>query len=53
MADPHAIVVDGRTMTQSEFISKYCRDKVSNKTCAAVRDAKLHDDSHRPIAGGW
>jgi hypothetical protein len=53
VADPHAIVVDGKPMNQSDFIKNYCRDKISNKTCMAVRDAKSKDDGRRPVVRGW
>ena len=35
--DPKNIVVDGNTMTPTEFAQKYCIGKDQNETCAKVR----------------
>lgn len=43
--DPHNIVVDGKKMTQAEFLEKYCAGKGSNETCVNVLQAKQKDST--------
>lgn len=43
--DPHNIVVDGKPMTQGEFVEKYCSGKTDEETCVKVRRAAFADSS--------
>jgi len=53
VADPHAIVVDGKPMKQSAFLSKYCVGKERNATCAAVSKAASEDSVRRGLPKGY
>ena len=53
VADPHAIVVDGKSMKQGEFLSKYCVGKEGNATCAAVSKAASEDSLRRGLPKGY
>ena len=53
VADPHAIVVDGKPMKQAEFLSKYCVGKEGNATCAAVSKAASEDSLRRGLPKGY
>ena len=41
--DPHNVVVDGKKMTQWEFLDKYCVEQVADPTCSRVRHAGRKD----------
>lgn len=41
--DPHNVVVNGQTMTQLEFLEKYCVGKVADENCAKVSYAMRKD----------
>ena len=43
--DPHNIAVDGKRMTQAEFLEKYCAGKGNNETCMKVLQAKQKDST--------
>lgn len=43
--DPHNIVVDGKSMTQAEFLETYCAGKGGNETCVKVLIAKRKDST--------
>lgn len=53
VADPHKVVVDGKPMTQSEFLNRYCVNKPQNDTCAAVGKAMREDATRRGVPKGW
>jgi hypothetical protein len=39
--DPENIVVDGKSMTQREFVDQYCREQTDNESCVLVRRAMV------------
>lgn len=41
--DPHNVIVDGKKMTQSAFLHKYCVEQVADPTCSKVKHAMLLD----------
>jgi hypothetical protein len=41
ITDPDNIVVDGKSMTQREFVDQYCRKKTDNENCVLVRRAMV------------
>ena len=45
LADPHKPVVEGKAMTTSEFLEKYCQGEkaVTNDTCTQVKSARAKD----------
>jgi hypothetical protein len=43
--DPHNIVVNGKRITQAEFLEKYCAGKGSNETCMKVLQAARKDST--------
>ena len=47
--DPHRIVVDGKKLTQAEFLVQYCAGKANNETCLKVLHAKRIDS----VGGEW
>ena len=54
--NPHNIIVDGRKITQLEFLQRYCSStkmKESNETCDKVRHAMSSDSRHGQIPKGW
>jgi hypothetical protein len=44
--DPQNIIVDGTTMTPTEFLKKFCIGKNQNETCSKVRH-KAQMDTER------
>lgn len=45
VADPHNIVVNGKAMTQQEFVTTYCAGKTGHETCDKVSQAMAADSS--------
>lgn len=45
VSDPHNIVVDGKKLSQVEFLEKYCDGKPENETCQRVRRAMIADST--------
>ena len=45
VSDPHNIVLDGTSITQQDFLSKYCTGKGTNETCNKVAQAMAADSS--------
>ena len=43
VADPHNIVVDGKPMTQRQFLDAYCAGKKNSETCLVVAKAMIGD----------
>jgi hypothetical protein len=52
ISDPHNIIVDGKKMTQAEFLEIYCQGQSGNTTCLKVLQAK-HKDSTRGVMPTW
>lgn len=46
--DPHNVVVNGKKMTQLEFLEKYCVATVADENCAKVSYAMRQDS----VTGG-
>jgi hypothetical protein len=53
VADPHHIVVDGKPMTQAEFLNAYCSNAPTNPTCIAVSKALRADATKGAQPKGW
>ena len=53
VANPHAIVVDGKPMSQAEFLNKYCVGKCGNTTCASVSKGASEDSVRRGLPKGY
>jgi hypothetical protein len=51
--DPHNIVMDGKKITQQEFLQKYCVSNPANETCAKVRNAMSLDSTKGQMPKGW
>jgi len=53
--DPHHPVVDGKPMTQAEYLKKYCAGPESAKdsTCVAVSKALNADATKGKLPKGW
>lgn len=51
--DPHNIVIDGKKMTQAEFLKNYCLGKDRNETCLTVLQAKKEDSTRREMPKNW
>lgn len=45
VADPHNIVVEGKAMTQQEFLNTYCQGNKDNPTCLTVTKAMAEDST--------
>ena len=45
VADPHNIIVDGKPMTQKDFLNTYCNELKDHPTCVAVAKAMVQDAS--------
>lgn len=43
--DPHNITVDGKKITQAEFLQRYCTGKRDNQTCLNVLQASKKDST--------
>lgn len=51
--NPHAIMVDGKKMTQAAFLQTYCTAKGNNETCLRVVRAMRSDATKGVIPKGW
>ena len=51
--NPHAIMVDGKKMTQAAFLQTYCTAKGNNETCLRVVQAMRSDATKGVIPKGW
>ena len=51
--DPHNIMMDGKKITQQEFLKKYCVAKPANETCAKVSNAMSLDSTKGQMPKGW
>lgn len=45
VVDPHNIVVDGKPMTQQQFLDTYCKGKKDSETCLIVAKAMTEDST--------
>jgi hypothetical protein len=41
--NPHNIIVDGKNITQANFLQKYCINKEENENCIKVQSAMALD----------
>ena len=52
--DVNNIIVDGQTMTPSQFMEKYCYGKTDNETCLKVSQAhKKNFLNNKTLPKGW
>lgn len=51
--NPHKVVVDGKNMTQANFLQTYCIGKVGNETCDKVKNAMSKDATKSALPKGW
>lgn len=43
--DPHNIILEGKSMSQQEFLEKYCVGKAQHETCNKVYRAMIVDST--------
>jgi hypothetical protein len=51
--DPHKPVVDGKAMTQADYLNKYCNNRPTDPNCIAVSKAMREDSTKRNVPKGW
>ena len=53
IVDPHKPVVDGKAVTQAEYLNKYCNNRPADPSCIAVSKAMREDATKGKVPKGW